>query len=298
MKKVKIGIVVFFSLVIGIELIGRFYGLTTYPLYDSSEKYEYLLKPNQHVSIYRNRFVTNEFSMRSEPISVKDTIVVLLLGDSVINGGNSIDQDSLVSTLLEKKLLANCGKKIRVLNISDKTWSPDNVVAYLKKFGYFNADMMLLVANSGDAYDPMTFKPIVGIAPTHPAENQIFAWQNLLAKAWPIIEKSILVKPVVEKNTVEKKEQFVKGFSGLDSLSKELKIPLCIYLHRSQPELVSNRLEDGGKAIIDFCRRNHIPITVNQLETDEFIDEIHLNSKGQKSLATDLFPIIRRNLKL
>ncbi|RRB11250.1 hypothetical protein [Larkinella knui] len=301
MKKIKITLLVILGIIVLVELVGRYYGLTNYPLYNSSDEFEYLLKPNQDVTIYRNRFVTNAYSMRSDAINEKDSIVVLLLGDSVLNGGNSIDQDSLASTMLEKELFHKYGKKVRVLNISDKTWSPDNTVAYLKKYGVFKADMMLLVANSGDAYDPMTFRPIVGVASTHPAQNQLFAWQNLIAKAWPVLKKTILGQSDLSKltgNQIEKKEKFIKGFAALDSISRRLKIPFSIYLHRTQPELESNKLDPGGLAIVNFCKEQGVPIYINRFKTTYFIDEIHLNNTGQKALMKDLLPIVRHDLKL
>lgn len=295
----KIPVFIVLSLIVLIELIGRYYGLTDFPLYDESKEYEYLLKPNQDVSIYRNRFITNEFSMRSKPISQEDTLVILLVGDSVLNGGNSVDHDSLASTLLENDLIRTSGKKIRVLNVSDKTWSPDNVVAYLTKYGTFHADMIILVANSGDAFDPMTFEPIVGVASTHPARNALFAWQKIIEKAWPLVEDyfpggEAAKTPIVKKKSTE--PVFINGFEQLNSLAKRLNIPFCIYLHRMQSELKNNEIESGGKAILDFCQANQIPVKINQLDDNGFIDDIHLNNKGQKALEHDLLQVVRTEM--
>ncbi|KAA9353459.1 hypothetical protein [Larkinella humicola] len=301
MKKIALAALVFCLFLLLVELAGRYYGLTNYPLYDASSEYEYLLKPNQDVRIYRNRFTTNEFSMRSAPIAKTDTLVVLLVGDSIINGGNSIDQDSLASTLVEKELLRKYGKKVRVLNISDKTWSPDNVVAYLKKFGVFGADMILMVANSGDAFDPMTFQPIVGVTSTHPDKNDAFAWPKLVVKAWATVEDRYFrsEEPATkEEKTAEKPENLVKGFADLDSIARQLNIPFFLYLHRSQSELTKNTVDRGGLVIEEFCQKNHIPMRINRMDFDMFNDEIHLNSKGQKALAKDLLPIIQSELKL
>ncbi|GAB3264683.1 hypothetical protein GCM10027347_31900 [Larkinella harenae] len=301
MKKIKILLLVFTGVILMGELVGRYYGLTDFPLYNSSDEFEYLLKPNQDVRIYRNHFVTNAFSMRSAPISARDTIIVLLLGDSVLNGGNLIDQDSLASTILEKELLNTYHKPIRVLNISDKTWSPDNIVAYLKKFGVFNADMFLLVANSGDAFDPMTFKPIVGVASTHPSKNAVFAWEKIIEKAWPIIEDKFSLIESTSSSIPEpdkKTYSFINGFAELDSLSQKLGIPFYIYLHQAQSELAKNQIDLGGKMIVEFCKKRNIPVTVNKLDYSCFDDEIHLNTKGQKAIAGDLLPLIQKGLKL
>lgn len=301
MKAIKVVIPLVATILVAGELIGRYYGLTNFPLYDSSADFEYLMKPNQDVRIYGNHFVTNEFSMRSAPVADSDTIVVLLLGDSVINGGNLIDQDSLASTILEKELISRYNKPIRVLNISDKTWSPDNIVAYLKKYGVFNAKMFLLVANSGDAFDPMTFHPIVGVASTHPDKNAVFAWQKIVEKVWPIIEDKFSFIKLDSKENLHltvNNTPFVNGFNDLYNLSVELGIPFYIYLHQAQSELAKNELDFGGKSILEFCEHKKIPVTVNRLDYSCFDDEIHLNNKGQKAVANDLMPLIQEGMRL
>jgi hypothetical protein len=170
------------------EGIGRFYGLCDVPLYIKSPTYEYIHAPNQSHIIYRNHFDTNAWSMRSKAIDPqKDTTIVVLIGDSVINGGNLTDQDSLASTLLENRLTAIARRNIRVLNISGGSWGPDNAAAYLKEQGLFDADAMVLVCSSHDAYDNMTFTEVVGQHPQFPERQVLLAWQKIGERGWQFI---------------------------------------------------------------------------------------------------------------
>ncbi|MFN4147524.1 MAG: hypothetical protein ACK4GN_16985, partial [Runella sp.] len=162
------------------ELILRFvFGFCDAPLYIEDADFEYVLAPNQHRFRFLNVVRTNEVSMRSDPIAPQDTTVVLLVGDSVVNGGNPTDHDDLASTLLEKKLTQHYQHRVRVLNVSAGSWGPDNAFAFLKKKGFFNADLVCLVTSSHDAYDNMSHHQLVGLDPNYPNKQFAVAWVEL-----------------------------------------------------------------------------------------------------------------------
>src|ERR1041384_4426338 len=98
-KKFKRSIVILLILLVGTELFARFYlGLGDPPLYIEDKEFEYIYAPDQDVMRFGNHVMTNEFSMRSKPLSPNDKIRILKIGDSIINGGAQTDQDSLAST--------------------------------------------------------------------------------------------------------------------------------------------------------------------------------------------------------
>src|SRR5690606_12909675 len=82
----------------------------------------------------------------------------------------------LTTFLLEKNLRINFDQNIQVLNISAPSWGPDNVMAYLKKFGDFDAEILFLVTSSHDVYDTMEFIPIVGINKNYPEKQYSLAY--------------------------------------------------------------------------------------------------------------------------
>lgn len=284
------------------ELVGRYIGLTSYPVYIESSKFEYILKPNQNTLIYRNRVFTNEYSMRSKPLTPTDTSVVLLIGDSIIHGGNLTDQDSLATTILENNVTHTLHRNIRILNISAKSWGPDNGVAYLKEYGLFNADMIVLVVSSHDAFDNMTFRKTVGTSPDHPAKNTLLAWQMFVKKGLPripFLQNLFHETQPSFRDTVLNSNVFNTGFRDFQEISKKNNIPLIIYLHSSTSEIDSHKLVGGGLKIIDFCHQNQIPIIIGLgKEKPQFYEDgLHFNNQGQKFLANTLFPFILERIE-
>ncbi|MFD2934179.1 hypothetical protein [Spirosoma flavum] len=297
MKKSKYILLLIIFILILTELATRYYGLHQYPLFIESKEFEYIHKPNQVTKIYRNDFMTNEYSMRSKSINKNDTSVVLLIGDSILNGGNTIDQDDLASTLLENNLNKKLGRNIRVLNISSYTWGPDNIYAYLKKYGTFSADLIVYICNSGDAYDPMTFEKIVDVSDTHPGKNYKFGTIKLIKKGLNAF-KNIFAKKV-ETQEVDT-QKLSSGFSNLDSLANKLNIPLLIYMHPDIQETTNGQYNKKGKLIIDFYTgRNRKIISELDLaiKKEYYKDDIHFNTKGQLFMSDNLFQPIYNSVK-
>ncbi|MEP0915776.1 SGNH/GDSL hydrolase family protein [Leptolyngbya sp. DQ-M1] len=127
------------------------FGFGEPPLYIPDAEIGYLLAPNQSVRRFGNRIEINSYSMRSRPFAPKPstgTKRVLMLGDSIINGGWWTDQNDLISELMMRW----SGHPIEVLNASANSWSPRNELAYLNRFGTFNADAIVLVINTDDLF--------------------------------------------------------------------------------------------------------------------------------------------------
>lgn len=74
-------------------------GLGDPPLYSLDPEVEYLLKPSQDRRPLGNRFFVNSRSMRAEEFpdskASVDELRVLVIGDSIVNGGVKIDQAAL-----------------------------------------------------------------------------------------------------------------------------------------------------------------------------------------------------------
>lgn len=117
-------------------------------LYVGDAEIGYLLAPDQSVKRFGNRIEINEYSMRSSKFTPKPEIGtkrVLMIGDSIINGGWWTDQKDTVSELIARS-------DLEVLNASANSWSPRNELAYLKRFGTFHADVIVLVINTDDLF--------------------------------------------------------------------------------------------------------------------------------------------------
>ncbi len=314
MLKALSRIIFFLILIVCItEVVLRYrYGFLSAPLYIADPDFEYIYAPNQEVRRFDNIIKTNEYSMRSEAVNSSDTTVILLTGDSVVLGGSLTDNDSLASTMLERRLTRTLNRTVRVLNIAAGSWGPDNVAAYLKKFGLFNADLICLVASSHDAHDTMTHHPIVGIDPNLPDKQYDWAIEELWKRyLYPLYFKNytdgaIYFAPVGDSTTLGAIHKdgvgFNPGFAELDSIARAAGIPFFMILHPEISEIEFGNYNGEGKEIIQFAERDSIRL-LKELEWGTTLanyrsqDVIHYNTKGQYFLANKLYPIFLDYLK-
>ena len=274
-------------------------------LYQSSEKYEYIAQPNQKHYRFKAHIHYNSFSQRNEePDTTK--IHVLGLGDSVIFGGTWMDQKSIATTLFTEET------GMQMLNISAGSWGPDNCAAYLQEYGVFEAQAMILVCSSHDAYDCMSFTPVVGIYPTYPKEQYKLAiWEAIERYFYPYIKKLCLPQKqkldpdtqiiVNTSNTqiIKKSNFFNPGFEALMNIANSKQIPFAIYLHAEKTELEKGKYNEMGQEIIKWAHSNNIYL-IQGIKTENnemYHDIIHFNKKGQRHLANQLKEIANRLIK-
>jgi hypothetical protein len=290
------------------------YGFCNAPLYIADPDFEYIFAPNQNLTRFGNKICTNQFSMRSEEVESTDSTVILLIGDSVINGGNLTDQDSLATTKLEQSLSETMQKKVRVLNIAAGSWGPDNVAAYLRKYGTFNANLICLVTSSHDIHDIMGHEPIVGVNINMPDKQYKVALVELWERYKDIIvyqiKETIFPSPAepeiqTPQEAVENLDEsgitksgigFNPGYQEILAIAHKDSIPLIIYLHPEISEVQAEQFNSQGMQIKAFAQEHHIPL-YDELELgiqlDEYrkMDVIHYNDLGQNKLAERLSPI-------
>lgn len=290
------------------ELVLRYvFGFCDALLYRQSDKYEYIAQPNQNRHRFGAYIHYNSFSQRNgEPDSTK--VRVLGLGDSVLFGGTWMDQDSLASTLFSEET----GKQM--LNISAGSWGPDNCAAYLKEKGTFGASAMILVCSSHDAYDVMTYVPVVGVVPTYPDRQYKLAWTELIDRyivprirmMFGKTEQKLdpdeqVVKNSEFKNTVRQKSSlFNNGFDQLLDMSQKKNIPMAIYLHAERDEINAGRYNEMGQKIIEWAAEHDVCLMegLKAGETEDmYHDKIHFNEAGQRFLATQMVELYKECLK-
>lgn len=129
-------------------------GLGKPPIYIPDEEIGYLLAPNQQVRRFCNRIAINQYSMRSEEIAYQradTTVRVLLLGDSIANGVWWTDQEETIFSLIKYKL-EFAKAKVKVINASANLWVPRNKLAYVKRFGVFQSQFLVLLLNTDDLF--------------------------------------------------------------------------------------------------------------------------------------------------
>lgn len=142
----------------GAEITLRFvFGLGNPVLVAPDAACGYILKPNQNIERFFCRTRSNRYGMRSDPVQEEKapgTLRIFFLGDSVTYGTSRVDQSRLFTQILHRELPSIVHRPVEVLNASASGWAIDNELSYIRSRGTFNADLVLIVLNSGDPGQP------------------------------------------------------------------------------------------------------------------------------------------------
>jgi hypothetical protein len=179
------------SLLIAIEIGLRvLLGLGDRPIYIPDEEIGYLLAPNQKLRRFGNRIFINRYSMRSDEfaeVRPASTLRILLLGDSIANGAWWTDQAQTISAAIAQQLQSNLPhpfQTVEVLNASANSWGPRNQLAYLKRFGTFDSQIVVLLLNTDDLFATVPTPLPVGRDPNYPDRKPISAMGELLERVF------------------------------------------------------------------------------------------------------------------
>lgn len=192
----KIALIIF-TTVIGCVVLAEgslrlILGLGNPPLYIADDEIGYLLAPNQNLKRMGNTIQINQYSMRSEAIEdskPNNLFRVLLLGDSIVNGGWWTDQQETLSASIESRLTSD-GTSVQVLNASANSWGPRNELAYLQGFGLFESQVLVLVINTDDLFATAPNSAPVGRDRNYPDKKPLLAlseaYERFIAQPKPI----------------------------------------------------------------------------------------------------------------
>ena len=155
-------------------------------LYIGDPDIGYLIAPNQSVTRNGNSIRINAFSMRSDPFEPQKSpreIRVFFIGDSVMNGGWWTPQESIISEQV-KRALQKAGNPVSVLNASANSWSPRSELAYVQRFGTFEASVVVLVINTDDLFATAPTSLVVGNHPNYPDRKPVAAIVEIVNREW------------------------------------------------------------------------------------------------------------------
>ena len=174
---------------IGLRLLFGFGNPLTYV---GDEKIGYLLTPSQRTRRFGNRIEINQYSMRGANIQetpLPSTMRLLLLGDSIANGGWWTDQNNTISNLMMLSLTSDVSHssdlsqnitQVEVLNASANSWGPRNELAYLQRFGSFGSKAIVLLINTDDLFSTTPTSLQVGRDRNYPDKKPPLAVSEIL----------------------------------------------------------------------------------------------------------------------
>lgn len=315
MKKKKITLLMGYSLIcalIGGELVSRFVlGLGDPPLSVAHPSIEYMFKPSSEYHRFGNYYRTNDYGMRSDDFTQKrekNEVRILVLGDSVPNGGNLTDQSELATELIKESLRGDLTIPVYVGNISAGTWSPPNILAYVDEFGTFDADVAIVILNKGDIFDFPTFKELN--PNTHPTRKPRSALVELFSRYVTPRVVGFFSSPPSKKGQGEVTEAMGESctaeLSELMAVFSSRSIPIYLIYHPSEDEILPNgSFEPKGSypALKEFTEEKGVILysfagiygESVRAGTYPFRDHYHPNATGQKLMAEYMLSLLGKD---
>lgn len=201
----------------------RLYGFGKPILFVQDADIGYYPRPNQEAH-YPGRVISiNNHGMRSPDIAMPKPVGkmrILLIGDSTL-AGTRVANEQLYSTLLEKQLNEAAGKSaFEVLNMGVNAWGPMHEQAYLKKFGDFDSDLLVICGPVANAFRPRYGLERLPFSPAnHPPR---FALEQLAYELmWRMREKT-LGAPAWSLPGTHQEQQVRTGVDAYASMAAEM----------------------------------------------------------------------------
>ena len=205
---------------------------------------------------------------------------MILVGDSVLNGGRYISNTELVNTVLGQKY-----PNIDFLNISAGSWGADNAFEYIKKYGHYEAKKIVMVFSSHDAGDCIEHNTVLGNS-QFPTQKPCCAWGEFLEKIYLKFKpRDFSNEHGITKNI--KGCEFNSGWNDFVKYSRDNNISLYSVLHAETSEIDAQEYSENGQKLIMFFEENNIKYVLDLNKTDKkyYRDSIHFNEDGHKFLA-------------
>ena len=299
------------ALLVATELTLRFaFGLGTPVLIQADPQTGYRFKPNQKIFRFGKKVEYNQYSQRSEPIAPEKPsgkLRILMVGDSVLNGGNPTDQSQTIAELFEAKLAAS-GQKAEILNASAGSWGIGNQLGYLREFGTFNADAVILQIGTHDLTQPKSNSANVDNHPAYPTQAPplaiVDAWTRYL---WPALAGKLGLNSSgadfsASPTSQDPDKQYQQNMHLLKEIVKLVRsknIPVFVLFTPNQDDLIPKASVPKYKS--EFLRLL-LTLQVPMIDSHKawstlppttvetyFRDEVHLSVAGNGAIALELF---------
>ncbi len=290
-----IGILAFVLFLAGSsEIILRVMGFGHPVIYRVDPQVGYYPAPNQDVHRYGGEIQINAFGMRSPGIRAQKppgTFRILMLGDSTLYGGSYIDQSSIYAARLAKLLNEHAAagsqipQPVEVLCLGVNAWGPQHELAYVTKFGIFQADLVMVMGPPDDAYRPrygLEHLPFYseGHAPG-------FAWQEFWDHArWTLDERQRASDAGFEAgpDAGEVMKAGVNAWLKLADLVEKRGALLDFELLPSEAEVREGKADESTQRVLDALlpalARRGIPVSFSLAAFGGNLDSLELYHDG------------------
>lgn len=299
------------SLVI-LELILRSrYGLGDPLLYKADDRMGYIIVPNQSVKRNGNDIRINRYSMRSDDLGdrkVRGERRFFFIGDSVVNGGWWTRQSETISERFKQQLQTSASANptanpiISVLNASANSWSPRSELEYLRCYGTFDADFVIIVINTDDLFATAPTSLVVGRQSNYPDRKPLGAIGELINRY-----RLSKLPPLPELQAVYNEEgdrvgKVLDALQAMHQIAKQNNAN-CLLVMTPLLREVEGKPRDyelvARDRLLQFTKKEALPY-IDLLEPFKAIDNakalyqdhIHLNAAGNEAVSKILLSAV------
>ncbi|MCG8367353.1 MAG: SGNH/GDSL hydrolase family protein [Pseudanabaenales cyanobacterium] len=282
------------------------FGLGNPILVQADPETGYHFQPNQKITRFGRKVEYNQYSQRSEQVTgdkPQGIVRILMTGDSVLNGGSPTDQTQTISELLEAKI-QNAGVSVEVLNASAGSWGIGNQLGYLRKFGAFASDVVILQIGAHDLLQSTSTGNVVGHHPGYPDQAPLLAIQEVITRyIWPRASRLFqLSSPPSQDVSADPNQIFQNNMADLATiitLVRTERIPILVLFTPNRTDLIPTPSMPKQKlAFLQRLNALEVPVidthsvwsTLPTATSETFFrDAMHLSIVGNQAVADLLF---------
>lgn len=278
-RRLYIAAVAVVGLLLTAEATCRIIGLGDPPLYQFDDRIGFMLQPSQSVRRFGNRYQVNDLGMRSGPCEAGHQRV-LVLGDSIVNGGVMIDQADTATALASAGDPG--GREWAQAAVGG--WGTPNEWAWLREYGDRVAPVrVVLVISAHDMTE--TLVPALLGSTTHPTRKPLFALADLVGtyggRYLPRTDPTMKDRVCCEA-----------ALAGIVAWCKARRLPLAVVVHQGRDE---DGASPGIRDVMSRCRQLGIEPVTDFSERDSkagmYSDNLHLSRSGQRHMAAVLLAL-------
>ncbi len=257
-------------------------GITDFPLYDANSEIGYIPRPSQAGSfLHKNSWEFNSLSMGASEFNPSDKVDTLLIGDSVVLGGNPYRQADRLGPTLQKE------SKNTVWPISAGSWALRNELIYLRNHPEVMRDIdnFIFVLNSEDFGKASSWACETTHPRTYPVSAAYYAFQKYIYN----IKKCNKTQPELKVNDGNWQAELNEFFANPNVKDK----PISFFLY---PKKTEASLKDLAASALEIHTPNLMQNNSGNIRvfsvardprwsTTHYRDDIHPTIDGTKVLA-------------
>lgn len=264
------------ALIVATEIAARL--AFDFPLYEADDRIGYWLKPDQHGAF----LFTKDWAFNGDRLGVAEEfkpsskLDVLLVGDSIVYGGNSFEQGEKLGPLLE------AATGWQVWPAAAGSWALKNQLEFLDSKPHLvdGADVVVFVLNSGDFGPPSEWRSEY----THPRRKPLFYLPYLFLRYFGESE------PESPPSAVSQYDETAKAWAAFVGQADK-PVVVVAYANRSE---AGSHCEWVPAAF--FAAGDWSCFDPSKLGGEPFADGIHLNPEAVPALARAVSAAVRSQL--